>query len=1133
MDRYFPEMPSAALAWLLNRELSPKQTAVFVAPNESAARLLFEDCQAAFSASLKRSLKFFPELDYWPYTQLNPDPATRAQRLEILSELHAGFPLLVVASYASIARRSAPQSFFSETRRTLFVGEQLQHESFFTELSELGYEEEVLVESEGCFARRGHIIDLWPPQLDLPVRLELGESAVESIRNFQPASQRSSTHKEHQLREVVLTPVREWRWSQSTRRQALERFHGFADEHDIPSSERRSLIEHFKNGTLPSGADTFLPLFHERLGLCLDALPSSSLIVWSDRLETEIQAEKLNNKLAELHKNCLSIERVIQPQQIFADLSELQRGTPFVTPPPQISSNHELKIKLQQDRMHGALEHMIALLKEAQLQGFHIMISCHTDNQAKRMLELLKPSIPGCTMTDVPFGEIQQLSAGTVFISISRFSAGFKNLAEKIWLITDEEIFGIKKTKRVASKTAGEAFSSFSEIASGDFLVHQLHGIGRYKGLEHLTLGGTSSDYMLLEYLDGDKLYLPVYRLNLVQRYIGPGDGLPELDKLGGPRWQNIKDKVEKEVEAIAEELLKIYATREIQSGFAFPPIDLAYEEFSATFPYDETPDQQNAIDAVMQSMDDDKPMDRLVCGDVGYGKTEVAIRAAFRAINAGKQVALLVPTTVLAFQHFETLQKRFARTGARVAMMSRFRSTKELKETAAELARGQIDLVVGTHRLLQDDIKFRDLGLLIIDEEQRFGVKHKEKIKALKHNVDVLTLTATPIPRTLNLSLVGLRDISIIQTPPANRQSIATQVAPFNTGLIRHAIMQELERGGQVFFVHNRVQTIHSMHEQIKRAVPEARVIIGHGQMKDGELEQVMVDFLHQRFDVLLCSTIIESGLDIPNANTMIINRADMFGLSQLYQLRGRVGRSDRKAFAYLLLPEEGKITPIARRRLNTLQRYTELGSGFQIAMHDLEIRGSGNILGSSQSGHMNDVGYEMYTTLLERTIRKLRKQAILEDIDPELNMGVDAFLPADYIFDDGTRIDCYRRLANRNSATELDELVEEFEDRFGALPEPAQALIITMHIKLLAKQLRITQLTADGKIISCLLDKHSSIDVAKIIQQIASGSKHYQLFPPSKLLIHSGKPREKLERLRSIANELSLLQPPSGVLE
>ncbi len=690
--------------------------------------------------------------------------------------------------------------------------------------------------------------------------------------------------------------------------------------------------------------------------------------------------------------------------------------------------------------------------------------------------------------------------------------------------MTDAEIFGPRVHRPKTIEAAD--LSSLAEIKPGDPLVHKQHGIGLFRGLVHLAIEGIENDYLLLEYRGGDKLYLPAYRLNLVQKYTG-GEG-PLLNRLGGTHWLELKKKAEKAIRAMAGDLINLYAARTAGKGFPFSPSNNLFEQFEATFPFEETPDQEKAIAETLADMESDRPMDRLILGDVGYGKTEVAMRAAYKAALDGKQTAILVPTTLLAFQHFERFSERFRTTPARIDMLSRFRTAAEQKKVIAETREGKIDILIGTHRLLQPDLSFKKLGLLVIDEEHHFGVSHKERIKHLRKNIDVLTLSATPIPRTLYMSMVGIRPVSVIETPPTDRLAIRTYVLPFQEAVVREAVLREIHRGGQVFFVHNRVESIGKMKDFLQKLVPEARIEIAHGQMKEEELEAIMLRFYHQEFNLLLCTTIIESGIDIPTANTMLIHEADRFGLAQIYQLRGRVGRGAHRAFAYLLVPEEKELTPEAVQRLQVLQKFSELGAGFRMASYDLEIRGAGNLLGREQSGQMAAIGYELYTEILEKAIRELKGGKVLEEIDPELHIKVPAFFPEDYIPDPPLRLEWYRRLSALEEEEALGPLREEMQDRFGPLPKPAENLAELAAIKAYARQLRMKQLRYDGRTLSLAFDPTSPLPPEVLTRWISRDPKRARLTPDFKFTLQKPLAGEAiLGEIKKILRELSLSRP------
>ncbi len=1119
---------------------APKKAMLIITSTTERAQQFIEDCTVLWHPDDVGRLSLFPESSALPYSRLSPESNDWAERIKILHKLSSHEPVVVVAPVGGVMRRTPPKKFISEGAHRLRLGEDVDANELISELVDSGYEDVGLVEDIGSFARRGGIVDIWSPTTEKPVRLELDFDKITSMRYFDPASQRSKG----ELSEITLLPARDIPFDRESRMKAAHRIRERAIDSEIDAKQRRQIIEYIHEGMTFSGLETLMPLFHEETSTLFDYLPSDAFIIYDETADIESAALAHEMEVAELAAATESPERIVAPDEIelssdgVSEISSKFPGMRFNALPFETDAEPALPIdastKGNRDLRllvtgHSDGEDMLAPLVK-RIKGWsaekrRIVITCHTQLQADRLHDLFRWHEMELTNFDGPFESISEMTSSAIRLRIGRLSAGFRWAHEGLVVISDEEIFGSKARKRTSASRPMEPFTSFAELSEGDHLVHEQHGIGRYAGLIHMTVDKIPADYLLIEYLGGDKLYLPVWRLNLVGRYIGSGDGSPMLNRLGGTRWSKLQKKVTQDIRLMAKELLDIHAARKIFPGHSFADGGLEEEEFAAAFPFDETPDQERAIEDIMHGMAEPQPMDRLICGDVGYGKTEVAMRAAFRAAANGKQVAILVPTTILALQHYESFLKRFEETPISIEMLSRFRSAKEKKVIVDNLQKGTIDIIIGTHSLLQKGISLRNLGLLIIDEEHRFGVKHKERIKKLRSNVDVITLSATPIPRTLNLSLVGIRDISIINTPPSDRQSISTYVTPFDDVTVRQAIKKEIARGGQVFFVHNRVETISSMFSRLKQLVPDARIVVGHGQMKERELEKVMVDFIEGKIDVLLCTTIIESGLDIPKANTIIVHRADCFGLAQLYQLRGRVGRSSAKAFAYLLTPPEGTMTPLAKKRLMVLKRFTALGSGFQIAMHDLEFRGTGNILGSAQSGHITAVGYELFSKLLDRAVRKLKGKEIEEEVDPEINLKVAAFLPEGYIPDPGTRIDFYRRLASRETSEEIEILGEELIDRFGTLPVEAEHLLDVMLIKQLARALRFIQLNFDGNRFICQIDKSTPLGGEVIAELITTNPSKYRLIPPDKLLITADESGDDGKTLHSAKKCLSHL--------
>ncbi|MEA3486111.1 MAG: transcription-repair coupling factor, partial [Thermodesulfobacteriota bacterium] len=762
-------------------------------------------------------------------------------------------------------------------------------------------------------------------------------------------------------------------------------------------------------------------------------------------------------------------------------------------------------------------------------EGCLVTFLCSEGNMQKMEHILEGYSLP-VHLSSTPFlSDLEEIREGRLVLREGRITKGFSYPRLKTVIAGEEEIFG-KKTrgKRRARAREGYFLRSFGELEKGNFVVHVDHGIGLYMGLERLTFGDTENDFLLLEYKEGDRLYIPVDRLNQIQRYIGPDGYIPNVDKLGGTSWETVKKKIKQSVRKIAEGLVSIYAAREVMNGHRFAPSDRHYEEFSSSFEFEETPDQARAIEDVYYDMGDPKPMDRLVCGDAGFGKTEIALRAAFRASMDGKQVAILVPTTILAEQHYQTFAGRFDKYPIRIEVLNRYKTSSQQKKIVEDINRGLVDITIGTHRLLQKDVKFKDLGLVIIDEEQRFGVAHKERLKKMRALVDVLTLTATPIPRTLQLSLVGMRDLSIIDTAPQERRPVEVHICEFNDDIIRDAIQRELARGGQVFFVHDRVRSIHSIARFIGKLIPEAEIGVAHGQMKAKELEDIMVKFVRRDFNVLVCTTIISSGVDIPATNTIILNRADRFGLSQLYQLRGRVGRGNEDAYAYLLIPEESVLSRDARKRLGIAREFSEPGSGFKVATHDLSIRGGGSVLGVSQSGHVSAIGYELYTELMEKTITELKGEKYPEEeIDPEIHFGIPAFIPDDFIADMHTRLMTYKKISMASSEDDLSRLREDLADCYGPVPTQVDNLMDIIRIKNILKKIMGARMEYNGKEMFIDFREDSPVDPARIVELSQKNLKGKIRFTPDGRLTVSMpglEGKDIIDRAKYLLGELEI---------
>ena len=1076
-----------------------------------------ERCAAALAFYHGRpdEVFFFPHWEIRPYEPLSPHPEVEASRLAALAALHEGRARAVVTTARALLQRVIPREVLGTLSASLRAGEDYPRNELTALLLRLGYNAVPLVEDRGTFSLRGDILDIFPPSLPQPVRLEFFGDSLERLRPFDPVSQRSAAAE---LKELRLLPAREMVLTGEFLTTFSRRLKERCDLLGLPRTLREAVLEEAREGLLAPGRQFLLPLVHDRLDSLFDYAPKGRWVILDppaveqagDEFAAEVaegvarlaRREEPYVEATELYLTPAELERelTLRRRQDFSPLDVLRLDEGRQRYRLNVFGNGDIHGRL---REAGGFAALAAQLRQWREAGWRTLLVCHQQGQAERLVDLLAPE--GMHPDFDPTVSCKSLRPGDLVITLGELADGFRLPDEKLAVVTEEEIFG-QRVRRRPRKDVCALLSSLAELKEGDYVVHADHGIGRYHGLLHLSMGPSEGDFLHLEYAGGDKLYLPVERIEKVQKYVGGEGQTPRLDKMGGGAWEKAKFKARAAVEELARELLKIYARRELSQGFAYSPPDRVFREFEAAFPYEETPDQLQAIQEVLADMESTRPVDRLVCGDVGYGKTEVAIRAAFRAALDGRQVAVLVPTTVLARQHWETFRERFKGYPVEVDVVSRFRTPAEMKQVLERAAAGQIDILIGTHRILQRDVRFKNLGLVIIDEEQRFGVTHKERLKKLRAEVDVITLTATPIPRTLHMSMMGMRDLSVIETPPVDRLAVRTYVTRFDDDLIREAILRELRRGGQVFFVHNQVKNIEAMAEFLRTLVPEAKIIVGHGQMGEKALEQVMVDFIEGKAQVLVCSTIIENGIDIPRANTIIINRADCFGLSQLYQLRGRVGRSRHRAYAYLLIPGEGSLTREARERLRVLQDLTELGAGFRVASHDLELRGAGDLLGARQAGQIAAIGFEMYTELLEETIDELKGLEREEKIDPEVRLGLSAFLPEKYLPDPNQRLVFYKQLAAAEAVEELYDLADELRDRYGELPEPATLLIEVMKLRVLMKRLKVEQAEYDGRQLLFAFHAGTPVPPEKILKLMDDPAK-YRFSPDYRLSVRAGK--------------------------
>ncbi len=1150
----------AARAWIIARRVKAGGGPVVVLCRD-------DDSAADFAADLEtlglvlecRSISVcqFPTWDQSPYSASAPSIRTRLARAGSLGLLTSdglsvprASPEVLVTSLAALCQATVPKDLFLKLSIDLREQESVgSREALIARLLEAGYLRVDPVEDPGTFAARGEILDIFPPDRGTPIRIELFGDRVERIREFDPATQRASAEAAGTLRGVRIFPARESLINSQTTPRVRERLKARADDLGISRTVRDPILASVQSGIYPEHADAWVPFAFENPATLMDYLAPNTLFAWNDELScmqdwdifiaeqrrlsdeaanTEVIApvpEELFRWTAELAKRIQCGARLFLDQVALASLDQLPASAPTSADDHgEISSHHQVLTLPNTDLTPGSRHSLGDLEPKFKLwirQGFKIVALASTQTQLERIRFLLEERGLSCRLPGEggPYPE-----PSVVTLRTGSISEGFRWPAEGVVIVNEGEILGTKRASTPRKSSVAESgsaakdwagLSALSDLAIDDAVVHIDHGIGRYRGLTRLDLSGAPSDFLQLEYANKDKLYLPVYRLNVIQKYVGAGENVA-LDRLGSQQFAKEKEKVRAAVKKLAIDLVQLYAERKIRPGIRFSRRDSLFREFEAKFPFDETPDQIKSTEDILGDLESGRVMDRLVCGDVGYGKTEVAIRAAFRAVSDGKQVAVLVPTTVLAYQHEQSFKARMKDYPILVESLSRFKTKKEQAKTLESLASGKIDIIVGTHRLLSRDVKFRDLGLVIVDEEHRFGVEHKERLKTIRVNTHVLTLTATPIPRTLHMALSGLRDISLINTPPVDRLPIRTYVSKFDEALIKRAIELELNRGGQVFFLHNRIQSIHEIAAKIRELVHTAQIGVAHGQMPEGELEKTMVAFYQKRTNVLICTSIIESGLDLPSANTILINRADALGLAQLYQIRGRVGRGQQRAYAYLLIPAEGAVTEDAKRRLEVIQRFVELGSGFSIANHDLEIRGGGDLLGPQQSGHIAAVGFDLYTELLEEAIRELRGKPLSPEEsrrEPEIKVPFPAFLSEKYIPDVHQRLSFYRRFSASEQDREIDLLEEELVDRYGPLPAEALNLLWLIRIKQLLKRSGIDALTAGPHRVSLVPGPHSKLDPVRAIALVSSDPKSFQLTPDSKFV--AALPTEHLRDL------------------
>ncbi len=1038
-------------------------------------------------------------------------PELRSQRIESLSSWAHKKSGVLIAPAAALKRMLPPPGYWSKYQLFFKLGEEINVDGYLADLVDMGYERAPMVTKPGEFSLRGGIIDIYPITEKHPIRIELFDEEIDSIRYFDAENQRSL----QKLNEITVGPATELLLTQEDILSGGERLEEALGkslkkmksdeakeqlieviEHDI---ERLKNLEHFQE------MYKYIGYLYENPASLLDYLPANGLMIFDEMSRIQETAANLDVEEGEWYSSLLESNQMVRNSRFSFDwetvwdnidaqriyLSVFLRHIPNTQPQNIVN----LSTRAMQE-FHGQMNLLKNEITRWDKGDFSVIVLVPNAKRAEKVQSIFADYDIEAVVAENP-----ELPVRIPTITVGNISSGLEFPMHKLVIITENELFK-KRTKRPRKQqkiSNAERIKSYQELKIGDYVVHASHGVGKYIGIETLEVNDLHKDYMLIKYSGDDKLYVPIDQIDQVQKFVASEGKEPRLHKLGGTEWTKVKRKVQSSVEDIADDLIKLYAEREAREGYAFSEDTEMQREFEASFPYQETEDQLRCIEEIKRDMEKPRPMDRLLCGDVGYGKTEVAIRAAFKAIADGKQVAFLVPTTILAQQHFETIRERFQDHAINIGMLSRFRTRKQQKETINGLKKGTIDVVVGTHRILSKDIEYKDLGLLVVDEEQRFGVKHKEKIKQMKTNVDVLTLTATPIPRTLHMSMLGVRDLSVIETPPENRFPIQTYVMEQNPVFIREAIEREMSRGGQVFFLYNRVENIDKIARDLSTLV-DARIAVAHGQMNETELENVIFSFLEGEYDVLVSTTIIETGVDIPNVNTLIVNDADRMGLSQLYQLRGRVGRSNRVAYAYFTYQKDKVLTEVAEKRLQAIKEFTELGSGFKIAMRDLSIRGTGNILGSQQHGFIDSVGFDMYSQMLKEAIESRKKGKEIEDttpFEPELNLKVDAYIPDTYIKDGKQKIDIYKQFQAISSPEDITELKDELIDRFGDFPKEVENLFTVSSLKMYAKREKVEAILEKSNKIEMFIEENRSqqVDGSKLFELANNFGREVQL--------------------------------------
>ncbi len=1105
---YWTTPPGSATALALAEAARAHDGIVVAVTHDTHAALTLE-AELQFFAGDSIEVLHFPDWETLPYDLFPPHPDIVSRRIAALYRLPSLKRGVLVAPVATLMQRLAPRSFIGRSSLRLALRQKLDLQDEQRRLQSAGYRAVPQVGEPGEFAVRGALLDIFPMGSGEPYRIELFDREIESIRCFDPETQRSL----HKIEKVDLLPAREFPLTE----ESIKAFRNTLRERFPIDPRRCPIYQDLKEGATPAGIEYYLPMFFDHTETLFDYLDDSTLFVTAenalDAAETFWQQAhaRYDNRAHDIERPILPVVELYLPPQLLRE-----------------QLNQRLRVEMV---AAGANEHAVDLAalpapnlsaqkREApfdELKRYvekytgRILIATDSAGRREGLIEQLDQRGMKSHVASTWTQFLDESATSRIAVTVAQIESGFALASPEIAVIAERQLYGERaqqsRRRKLATRDPESILRDLSELQIGSPIVHVDHGVGRYQGLVKLDLGN-GGEFLSIEYANGDKLYVPVAQLHLVSRYSGVSDDMAPLHSLGGEAWERAKKRAAQKVRDVAAELLALYAQRAARPGTVFKYDRAMYEQFANAFPFEETPDQQRAIEAVIDDLATGKSMDRVVCGDVGFGKTEVALRAAFVAATAGKQVALLVPTTLLAQQHYQNFRDRFADWPIRVEVLSRFKSKKEIAAELDRLREGTIDVIIGTHRLLQPDVKFKDLGLVIVDEEQRFGVRQKEQLKKLRAEVDLLTLTATPIPRTLNMAMAGLRDLSIIATPPEHRLAVKTFVAPYDPAVIREAFQREIARGGQVYYLHNQVESIDRTARELQALIPDARVRIAHGQMPERELEQVMLDFYRQRFNVLVCTTIIESGIDVPSANTIVIDRADRFGLAQLHQLRGRVGRSHHRAYAYLIVPDRRSISADAEKRLDAIASMEELGAGFTLATHDLEIRGAGELLGEEQSGQMQEIGFSLYSELLERAVRALKSGKtpdfdLINEHEADVELHLAALIPDTYLSDVNARLTLYKRISGAKNSEQLRELQVEMIDRFGLLPDQVKNLFAVAGIKLAANAIGIRKLELGDKGGRVQFKEKPNVDPATIIRMIQAQPKVYSLDGQDKLRV------------------------------